>query len=410
MMKKILASLLLLLFSFTLLLGLSSCDSSEKDVLNVYNWGEYISDGSEDSLDVIKAFENWYYEAYGKSVTVNYTTYSSNEDLYNKLASGATGYDVIIPSDYMIDRMVKEDMLLPLDFSIIQNYEYIYDDFKGLYYDPEEKYTVPYTYGVVGIIYNSRFVSDEDAKMGWDLMWNEKYAGNILQYNNSRDAFGIAMYRLGIDVNTKNEDDWTRVYESLAAQKPLIQSYVMDEIYNKMESGEAYISSYYAGDYLFMYPNNEDLAFYQPQATNFFIDAMCIPKTAQNPELANVFINFMLSEEIAIANAEMICYASPNKLVVENEEYLAYLTEIKEDAVDILYPNDVDFKEQFALYAYRSLDADTNSLMTGLWSKLKIGSNEGVSPIYIIALCEVLLLVCIILFFRIRRKRRERYY
>ncbi len=410
MMKRLSSFVLFVLLSLSLLVGLSSCDSAKENVLNVYNWGEYISDGSEDSLDVIKAFESWYYETYGESVTVNYTTYSSNEDLYNKLASGATGYDVIIPSDYMIDRMVNEDMLLPLDYSVIDNYQYIYDDFKGLYYDPEEKYTVPYTYGVVGIIYNSKFVSEEDAAAGWDLMWNEKYAGNILQYNNSRDAFGIAMYRLGIDVNTTSEEDWTRVYESLAAQKPLIQSYVMDEIYNKMESGEAYISSYYAGDYLFMYPNNENLRFCQPDVTNYFIDAMCIPKTAQNPELANIFINFMLEEEIAIANAEMICYASPNKLVVENEEYLTYLTEIKEDAVEILYPDGVHFKEQFETYAYRSLDVETNALMTGLWSKLKIGSDEGVSPIYIVALCEVLFIVCIIIFFRVRKKRRERYY
>lgn len=410
MRKKLLSVLFLVLLSLSLLLGLSSCDSSRENVLNVYNWGEYISDGSEGSLDVIKAFEDWYYDTYGETVTVNYTTYSSNEDLYNKLASGATGYDVIIPSDYMIDRMVQEDMLLPLDFSVIDNYEYIYDDFKGLYYDPEEKYTVPYTYGVVGIIYNSKYVSESDAEKGWDLLWNEAYSGNILQYNNSRDAFGIAMYRLGIDVNTTSEEEWTRVYDSLAAQKPLIQSYVMDEIYNKMESGEAYISSYYAGDYLFMYPNNEDLSFYQPAATNFFIDAMCIPKTAQNPELANIFINFMLNEEIAIANAEMICYASPNRLVVENEEYLSYLSDIHEDAVDILYPDGVDFKDQFERYAYRSLDTEINSLMTSLWSKLKIGSNEGVSPIYIIALCEVLFIICIIIFFRVRRKRREKYY
>ncbi len=409
-MKRSLLCLLLALLSVFSLLPLYSCSSSKENVLNVYNWGEYISDGSEGSLDVIAAFEDWYYKTYGEAVTVNYTTYSSNEDLYNKLASGATGYDIIIPSDYMIARMVEEDMLMELDFSMIDNYQYILDDFKGLYYDPEEKYTVPYTYGIVGIIYNTDYVDETDAKAGWDLLWNEKYSGNILQYNNSRDAFGTAMYRLGIDVNTTSPDDWNLVYESLAAQKPFVQSYVMDEIYNKMESGEAYISSYYAGDYLFMYQNNDRLAFVQPDETNFFIDAMCIPKTAQNPELANIFINFMLSEEIAIANAEMICYASPNRLVTENEDYLAYLTDIKEDAVEILYPEGIDFKASFETYAYRSLDVDTNNLMTSLWSKLKIGSDEGVSAVYIIALCEVLLIVCLILFFRIRKKRRERYY
>lgn len=409
-MKKLFLSLLLITLCLSALLLFSSCGSSKENVLNVYNWGEYISDGSEGSLDVIAAFEDWYYDTYGETVTVNYTTYASNEDLYNKLVSGATGYDIIIPSDYMIARMIEEDMLMELDFSKIDNYRYILDDFKGLYYDPEEKYTVPYTYGIVGIIYNTDYVDEADAQEGWELLWNEKYKGNILQYNNSRDAFGTAMYRLGIDVNTTAEADWNRVYESLAVQKPLVQSYVMDEIYNKMESGEAYISSYYAGDYLFMYQNNDSLAFIQPDVTNFFIDAMCIPKTAQNPELANIFINFMLSEEIAIANAEMICYASPNTLVIENEDYLAYLSDIKEDAVEILYPEGLDFKSKFETYAYRSLDVETNALMTSLWSKLKIGADEGISAVYIVAFSEVLLIVCIILFFRIRKKRRERYY
>ena len=175
-------------------------------------------------------------------------------------------------------------------------------------------------------------------------------------------------------------------------------------------SGEAYISSYYAGDYLFMYQNNDSLSFYQPEATNFFIDAMCIPKSAQNPELANIFINFMLSEEIAVANAEMICYASPNALVLENEEYLAYLSDIKEDAVDLLYPKDLLFKESFEKYAYRSLDAETNATMTSLWGKLKVESDGKISPVYIVALCEVLAIAAMIVFFRIRKKQRERYY
>ena len=400
------------LLSLLLLCALASCgESSEKEnVLNVYNWGEYISDGSEGSLDVIEAFEDWYYDTYGERITVNYTTYSSNEDLYNKLASGATGYDVIIPSDYMIDRMVQEDMLLELDFSKIPNYEYILDDFKGLYYDPEAKFSVPYTYGTVGLIYNTKYVSDEDAAEGWELLWNEKYSGNILQYNNPRDAFGTAMYRLGIDVNTPDSAEWQRAFDALVLQRPLIQSYVMDEIYNKMESGEAYISSYYAGDFLFMYQNNDNLSFHQPDVTNFFIDAMCIPKTSKNPEAANIFINYMLSEEAAVANAETICYASPNRLVLENEEYLAYLSEIHENAVDILYPQDLDFKASFDRYAYRYLDAEMNATMTTLWSQLKIGSSDEISVIYIIALVEVVALVALVLFFRIRKKRRERYY
>ena len=164
--------------------------------LNVYNWGEYISDGSEDTLDTIKAFEEWYLEEYGHPVKVNYETCASNEDMYAKLKSGAVSYDLVIPSDYMIARMAAEDMLVPLNYANIPNYEYISESFRGLYYDPDDTYTVPYTYGVVGIIYDANQVDEEDLGT-WDLLWNEKYAGNILQFNNSRDAFATAIYRAG---------------------------------------------------------------------------------------------------------------------------------------------------------------------------------------------------------------------
>ena len=147
-------------------------------------------------LHTVKEFEKWYQETYGQKVKVNYTTYASNEDMYAKLSSGAVSYDVVIPSDYMIARMRNEDMLLPLNFDNIPNYANIDESFRGLYYDPDNKYTVPYTYGVVGVIYNANVVDEADAQ-GWDLLWNEKYAGMILQFNNPRDAFGTAQYKLG---------------------------------------------------------------------------------------------------------------------------------------------------------------------------------------------------------------------
>ncbi|EJX00260.1 Spermidine/putrescine-binding periplasmic protein, partial [gut metagenome] len=200
MKKKLLAVSTVLALALTLVL--TGCGSSADNlVLNVYNWGEYISDGSEDSLDTVRAFEEWYEETYGTPVTVNYTTFASNEDMYNKISSGAVSYDVIIPSDYMISRMREEGMLQPLNFDNIPNYQYIEDTFRGLYYDPDNQYSVPYTYGIVGIIYDANVVDEADIG-SWDLMWNEKYANKILQYNNSRDAFGTAMYKLGIDVNT----------------------------------------------------------------------------------------------------------------------------------------------------------------------------------------------------------------
>ena len=344
---------------------------SQTEVLNVYNWGEYISDGSDDSLDTIQAFEDWYKETYGKKVKVNYSTYASNEDMYSKLSSGAVSFDVVIPSDYMIARMSNEGMLLPLNFDNIPNYKYINEGFHGLYYDPEDKYTVPYTYGVVGIIYNANVVDEADAH-GWELLWNEKYAGDILQFNNSRDAFATAQYKLGLDVNNIDHALWEQALDELMKQRPLVKSYVMDEIYNMMESGEAAIAAYYAGDYFTMLDaqaEDVDLKFYYPEPTNYFVDAMCIPSCCQNKELAEIFINYMLSEEAAVANAEYVFYSSPNSLVYENEEYIDYLGE---EAMEILYPDMGDFSQLYNSYAYRNLDQETLSYITQLWENLKI--------------------------------------
>lgn len=367
-MKKTL-SLLLAALIFALLL--SGCGSSDQLTLNVYNWGEYISDGSEDSFDTIREFEKWYEANYGQKLKVNYDTYASNEDMYNKISSGAVSYDVIIPSDYMIARMKDEGMLLPLDFDNIPNYQYIDKNFRGLYYDPDNQYTVPYTYGVVGIIYNANIVDEADAQ-GWDLMWNSKYAGNILQFNNSRDAFATAQYKLGLDVNDTDRAKWDAALAELKTQAPLVKSYVMDEVYNMMESGEAAIAPYYAGDYFTMLDaqaDNVDLRFYYPDPTNFFVDAMCIPSCCQNKELAEIFINYMLSAEPAIANAEYIYYATPNSLVYEDE---GYLEDIGEEAAAILYPDVEDFSASYNQYAFRNLDSETMDYVNTLWENLKI--------------------------------------
>lgn len=368
-MKK---SILFLLTACLLLsFCLSGCGTKDTLTLNVYNWGEYISDGSEGSLDTIKAFEEWYEETYGVAVKVNYDTYASNEDMYAKLKSGAVSYDVIIPSDYMIARMADEDMLLPLNYDNIPNYQYIEDSFKGLYYDEEDKYTVPYTYGIVGIIYDANQIDAADAN-GWDLMWNEKYTGNILQFNNARDAFATAMYRANLDVNSTDHTVWDQALAALTEQNKLVKSYVMDEIFNMMESGEAAIGTYYAGDYFTMLDaqaDNVDLQFYYPDPTNYFVDAMCIPSCCQNQELAECFINFMLSEEPAIANAEYIYYASPNSLVYNNPDYI---DEIGEDAMAILYPGIAEFSTLYNEFAYRNLDQDTLDYVNSLWETLKI--------------------------------------
>ncbi len=369
-MKRIVS--LLVLSALLCALLLSGCGSSKSLTLNVYNWGEYISDGSEDSFDTIREFEKWYEANYGQKLKVNYDTYASNEDMYSKLSSGAVSYDVIIPSDYMIARMAAENMLQPLNFDNIPNYQYINESFRGLYYDPDNLYSVPYTYGVVVIIYNANTVDESDAG-DWDLMWNSKYGGEILQFNNSRDAFATAQYKLGLDVNDTTRSSWDAALTELKAQAPLVKSYVMDEVYNMMESGEASIAAYYAGDYFTMLDaqaDTVDLRFYYPARTNYFVDAMCIPASAQNKELAEIFINYMLSPEPAIANAEYIYYASPNALVYNDADYAE---ELGEEAMDILYPGIDDFSALYNEYAYRNLDSETLDYVNTLWEELKIG-------------------------------------
>ncbi len=363
-------AILCAMLTMVLALCLTGC-GSDKLTLNVYNWGEYISDGSEGSFDTIKEFEKWYEKTYGTPITVNYTTYASNEDMYNKISSGAVSYDVIIPSDYMIARMAKENLLQPLNFENIPNYQYIDDSFKGLYYDEENKYSVPYTYGIVGVIYNANVVDEADVG-GWDLMWNEKYANQILQYNNSRDAFGTAMYKLGLDVNSTDKSVWDTACKELQAQRPLVYGLVMDEIFNMMQSGEAAIGSYYAGDFFTMrdaQADNVDLKFYYPEPTNVFVDAMCIPTCAKNKELAEIFINYMLSEEAGVANAEYIYYASPNRQVYENKGYIEALGE---ETMEILYPEIGDFSKLYNTYAYRNLDQDMLDYVNTLWETIKI--------------------------------------
>jgi len=312
-MKKVICVVLSVLLAVSCLAGLSGCGSSKKTTLYVYNWGQYISEGDDGSLDVIAAFE----EAY-PNIRVQYSTYDSNEIMYSKLSNGGITVDVIIPSDYMIGRMVQEGMLEELNFSNIPNYQYIDDSFKNTSYDPENKYSVPYTWGTVGIIYNTKYVDEADVT-GWELLWNEKYAGKILMFDNSRDAFGIAEYLLGYDVNTTDEAELQACSAKLAEQKPVVQQYVMDQIFDAMENEEAWIAPYYAGDYLTMVEENPDLAFYRPtaQGYNMFIDAMCIPTCCQEKEAAEAFINFLCSPEVSSANMEFLGYSVPSTAAKE---------------------------------------------------------------------------------------------
>ena len=321
MKKNVFALVLTLVMVMSLTIGLAGCgNSATNGEVNVYNWGEYID---EELLD--KFTEE-------TGIKVNYDTYSDNESLYSMLSSGSANYDVVIPSDYMISRMIDEDMLEELNFDNIPNFQYIDDAYKGLEYDPEDRYSVAYTWGTVGIIYNTTML--DYVPDSWSVLWDENLSGQILMFNNSRDAIGIALKYLGYSQNTTDPEQITEAVNLLIQQKPLVQAYVMDQIFDKLEGGEAAVGPYYAGDAITMIEENPDLAFVVPkEGTNLFVDAMCIPKGAQNKENAEAFINFMCDPENMAANIEYIAYSSPSSAA---RELLS--DELKNS--DICYPDE----------------------------------------------------------------------
>ncbi|MCD7828008.1 MAG: spermidine/putrescine ABC transporter substrate-binding protein [Clostridiales bacterium] len=332
--------------------------AASKVVLNVYNWGEYID------LEVIDMFEEQY-----PNIKVNYTTYDSNEAMYAKIVSGAASYDIVIPSDYMISKLIEEDLLAELNFDNIPNYKYIGEAYKNLSYDPENKYSVPYLWGTWVIIYNSAYVSEEDVKdESINLLWNEKYAGKILMFDNPRDAFGLALMFLGYSLNTENPEEWQEAAEKLNSQKSIVQAYVMDAIFDKMGSGEAWIAPYYAGDAIIIQEDNPDIDFYIPsEGTNLFFDAMCILKTTEHQEEAEAFINFMCDPEISAMNAEAVGYATPNTDTLDL---------LDEEITDnpLIYPDTDYLLENSEVFV--NLPTTIQSLQSELWTSLKIVSSE----------------------------------
>lgn len=313
-MKKALSLILAALMVCPLLTACGGSGSSGQypnGEVNVLNWGEYISDGQDGSLDVIAQFEK------ETGIKVNYNVCPDNETLYANLQQGDS-YDVIIPSDYMISRLIAEGMLTKLDFDNIPNAQDVDPKFLNPAYDPDNAYSVPYMWGTVGIIYNTTLV--DEAITSWDSLFDTKYAGQVLMINNSRDAIGVALKDLGYSYNTTDQAQISEAVDLLIQQKQngIVQAYVMDEIFDKLEGGEAAMGVYYAGDYLTMYENNPDLAFVVPaEGSNIFTDAMCIPAGAANQANAEKFINFMCSTEIGKANCEAIGYSTPLMSVMD---------------------------------------------------------------------------------------------
>ena len=313
MTKRILAFGCAVAMCATMLVGCGT-PSGPNGVVRVYNWGEYID------TDLFDQFTEQ------TGIAVHYSTYDSNENMYTKLRSGSVNYDVIIPSDYMISRLIQEDMLMKLDFSQIPNYSNIDEQYKNLIYDPKNKYSVPYTWGTTGIIYNPAMVDQPITKWA-DLFDNtllKKHS--VLMFDNSRDCIAIALMALGYDINTNNPDEIKAAVDLLIQQKQdgLVQAYVMDQIFDKMANNEAAAGVYYAGDYLLMLEDNPNLVWVQPEeGANLFLDAMCVPTTCQNYDNAMAFINFMCDNTSYVRNFEPIGYALPSSgaTAMLDEEY-----------------------------------------------------------------------------------------
>lgn len=297
-MKKIILAL-----SVLMLLTLSACGKKDqaKEEIYVYNWGEYIDPS------ILKDFQK------ETGIKVNYDTYASNEDLYIKMTQSQDKYDVIVPSDYMIERLIKEDLIQEINFDNIPNFSGVEDILKNPSFDPENKYSVPYFWGTVGIVYNKSEVKDKVDS--WNILWNEKYKDQIIMYNSQRDTLGLALKRLGYSLNSTNEKELEEAKKSLIEQKPLVYAYLDDDGRDVVVQGDANLSVMYSGDALLMMAQNEDLDYVVPkEGSNIWYDSMVIPKNAQNVSGAEKFINYMLKPEVQAKNAEYcVGYTSPVK-------------------------------------------------------------------------------------------------
>lgn len=355
--------------------------------LNVYNNGLYISDGSDESINVLSAFEEL------TGIKVNYTTYDSNESLYAKLKSGGVSYDVIFPSDYMVGKMAKEGMLSELNMDNIPNFAGIGETYLDRSFDPGNKYSVPYMWGTTGLIYNTTMVEEPPTK--WADMWDVAYTNNVLMFNNSRDAYAIAAKTIGLSMNPQSVDEITAITDALKAQKNIVQAYVMDEVFDKMEGGEAAMAPYYAGDAITMIDENPDLAFVHPEeGVNFFIDSMCIPANAKHREAAEMFINYLCEPDVGLANADFIGYSTPITAVWEMLDDDLKYSEIAYPSAEVLDKAEV----------FETLPDDINAAMDAQWSEMK-SYEDGGSGWMVLAL---LLLAIAISAFNIWRKLRKK--
>ena len=329
------------------LLAISGCSNKgDVTVLRVYNWGEYIDES------VLDAFE-----AQNPGVRVQYETYTDNEIMYTKIKNSTTKYDILIPSDYMIQRLIQEDMLAPLNFDNIPNYAKIDDAFKNLAFDPQNQYSVPYMWGILGILYDTTKVEEET--FTWNTLFDTKYQNSVLMKKDMRDAIGIALKSLGYSFNSKNADELQKAKEKLVSQVPNTLGYVNDDGMDKMIAGEAPMALQYAGDAYYCMSENPDLDFAVPaDGSNLFFDSMVIPKNSENKALAEKFINFMCEKEIALKNTEEIGYFTPH---IEAKEAL-------DEETKAFYPTK-EILEKAEVYEY--LGEDVTAKYETIWSEFQ---------------------------------------
>ena len=297
--KRLISLSCVLLLSLGLMSGCSKKENSSK-VINVFNCADYIDE------DLISKFEE------ETGYTVNYSTYDTNENMYSKLTSGSTSYDLVFPSDYMIEKMISENLAAEINYDNIPNYKYIGDEFKNLSFDPENKYSVPYMWGTIGIIYDPEVTGEEITS--WNSLWDKKYKGEVLIFNSVRDSMGLALKRLGYSMNTTNPEEIQEATDSLIELKAnkITKAWVVDEVKDMMISGEAAIATVWSGDANYIMSENPNLVYVVPEeGSNKWYDSMVIPKTATNKEGAEAFINFLCDPENALENVEYIGYYTP---------------------------------------------------------------------------------------------------
>ncbi len=359
-------------------------------VINVYNWGEYIADGSDDSLDINRAFTEL------TDIKVNYTTYDSNDEMYVHLSHVDANYDVVMPSDYMINKLVEAGFLHKLDFSQIPNYKNILEDFLTTDYDPTGEYSLPYAWGMTGIIYNTNFVNEPEDEISWNILFDKKYKGKILMYSNSRYSFAVAAAYLGYSINTTNETELKHIASVLQTQKPLVRAYVADEIYEKMETDKAVVATYYAGDSLNMMSFKPELNFVIPKSgANLFTDTVVIPTTSQYVEAAHMYINFLNEPLVALENIQYIKYSSANKAAID-----LLPDDIKNNK--IIYPSE-DVVENSEVFS--PLPNETSKLITTLWSNMVLTENKVSHRFTPVILILTILISMIIIKFPKKKKK-----